>query len=498
MVNKCCVPGCSSNYDSKAKEGHVTCFKFPNDKSLKEAWLRKIPRKDLTVTKYTVVCAKHFRESDIIKNDILPGKDGQPDILVPRKKFTLQKNAVPQIFPYLPSYLSSKNNSAPRPSPSKRRKRMEEVHVKLQEEWLSKDKIVSYGEFMNDIDNCLRLQVWLHDIKLKSNELRWLQLNDNTLEYWSQLENLLSRLHTEGDDDRNKYSNFSDKTLIEHATTLISKVATDDGKEVRSYLAEQLQLTIQSPSQQRFSSIAIVAAYTLNIKFPAAYEHIRNNMLILPSSRYLRQLSGNLSADVLEETNAYLKTKLKYLKPQERYINLLLDEIHIKPGVIYKNSKLTGTNDDGDIATSIHCFMITSLLSNNKDVVALVPATKITAEQLCKLTKSILQRLASSGYRVISIITDGNRINRKMFKLLAGCFDVSDLPSSIPNPCKPDEQIFFLFDSVHILKCIRNNWINLKNHKKTSLFRTLKMMKNCYVRLLRSLRMYIYWKHLIH
>ena len=163
---------------------------------------------------------------------------------------------------------------------------MEEVHVKLQEEWLSKDKIVSYGEFMNDveahlrsfknsamlkrneedvilfdikipengespflsfslrIDNCLRLQVWLHDIKLKSNELRWLQLNDNTLEYWSQLENSLSRLHTEGDDDRNKYSNFSDKTLIEHATTLISKVATDDGKEVRSYLAEQLQLTI--------------------------------------------------------------------------------------------------------------------------------------------------------------------------------------------------------------------------------------------------------------
>ena len=100
-----------------------------------------------------------------------------------------------------------------------------------------------------------------------------------------------------------------------------SKVATDDGKEVRSYLAEQLKLTIQSPSQRRFSSITIVAAYTLNIKSPAAYEHTRNNMFILPSSRYLRQLSGNLSADVLEETNAYLKTKLKYLKPQERYIN---------------------------------------------------------------------------------------------------------------------------------------------------------------------------------
>ena len=29
---------------------------------------------------------------------------------------------------------------------------------------------------------------------------------------------------------------------------------------------------------------------------------------------------------------------------------------------------------------------------------------------------------------------------------------------------------FLLFDSVHILKCIRNNWLNLKNCKKTFIF----------------------------
>ena len=34
-----------------------------------EKWLRKIPREGLNVSKYTVVCFKHFQERDIIKYD---------------------------------------------------------------------------------------------------------------------------------------------------------------------------------------------------------------------------------------------------------------------------------------------------------------------------------------------------------------------------------------------------------------------------------------------
>ena len=42
-------------------------------------------------------------------------------------------------------------------------------------------------------------------------------------------------------------------------------------------------------------------------------------------------------------------------------------------------------------------------------------AKKITAEKLCSLLKSVLKTVTSFGYLVISIITDGNRINKKMF-----------------------------------------------------------------------------------
>jgi len=86
-----------------------------------------------------------------------------------------------------------------------------------------------------------------------------------------------------------------------------------------------------------------------------------------------------------------------------------LDEIHIRTSVTCKNGKLTGVNDEGEIATSIHCFMISSLLSKNKDVAALVPET------LSILLKSVIKTVTLSGYSIIIVITDGNRINKKCF-----------------------------------------------------------------------------------
>ena len=134
MVNKRCVPGCRTNYEIKKGERNVTCFTFPTEEQLKKKWLRKIPRHNLKVSKHTVVCIKHFRESDAIKNDVLPKKHGKPDTSISRKNFALQKDAVPCIYPNLPSYFSSSTGSVHRCSPSKRRKKIKEVHHNLQQE----------------------------------------------------------------------------------------------------------------------------------------------------------------------------------------------------------------------------------------------------------------------------------------------------------------------------------------------------------------------------
>ena len=77
---------------------------------------------------YTVVCIKHFQEYDIIKYNILPGKNDEPDVKIPRKKFVFQKDAFHCIFPNLCSNLSTSTSSVRHSNPSKRRERNEEYH----------------------------------------------------------------------------------------------------------------------------------------------------------------------------------------------------------------------------------------------------------------------------------------------------------------------------------------------------------------------------------
>lgn len=49
----------------------------------------------------------HFSDHEIILSDIIPGKDGQPDIVISQERMKLKAGDVPCIFKDLLSYLSS-------------------------------------------------------------------------------------------------------------------------------------------------------------------------------------------------------------------------------------------------------------------------------------------------------------------------------------------------------------------------------------------------------
>ena len=114
----------------------------------------------------------------------------------------------------------------------------------------------------------------------------------------------------------------------------------------------------------------------------------------------------------------------------------------------------------------MQCFLLSSLFSDNRDVVSIVPVLQMNAEYLCDLLKQVIINVstATAGYRIIAVISDNNVVNRNSFKKLA---DSDSLVPFIYNPVHRDQKIFILFDSVHILKCIRNNWINQKNSRQT-------------------------------
>ena len=54
MPLKCCRPKCVSNYKSTGSS--VSIYKLPRDEEEEKKWISVIPRSNLVVSKYTVIC----------------------------------------------------------------------------------------------------------------------------------------------------------------------------------------------------------------------------------------------------------------------------------------------------------------------------------------------------------------------------------------------------------------------------------------------------------
>ena len=74
MGEKCCVPGCKSNYELKrgvpvGADERVPIFSFPKDsRPTASCMAESNPKKGLNPTKNSGVCEKHFQPEHILKN----------------------------------------------------------------------------------------------------------------------------------------------------------------------------------------------------------------------------------------------------------------------------------------------------------------------------------------------------------------------------------------------------------------------------------------------
>lgn len=116
--------------------------------------------------------------------------------------------------------------------------------------------------------------------------------------------------------------------------------------------------------------------------------------------------------------------------------------------------------DSAQAATSVFVFMISSIMSKFKDVVHMVPAKCMKAETLHDILRNVVTGLHNIGFHVICVVTDNNAINAKAMKLFA---EPPQLSIVYPHPAQTNKPLFFIYDAVHLLKCVRNNWINQRD-----------------------------------
>lgn len=514
MPFHCCVPGCRGNY-SKTKETseeRVSVFKFPTDVALRNKWIRAIPRANLEVSNNTVVCEKHFSQQ-FISRVLTATRDDGTVLTVPRKYPKLSDDAYPSLFPNTPAYLSEEP-PIKRINPDSRREEMMLRDEQNFQDWMSSDNVLNFtnlsnrcSKFLKDysewitheekntkislckidfseapvvtvgiiIDQSLNVTVFNNGIKLDDTSLTWILGNELKLTKWSQLTTLLT--HFSGvtsdslpsimdivSDIRRKFDDLSQ--VLNNNCCNETEIINDDLKLKLNFVIDQFSLLFVS--QRRYSVQTTMFSFHLLCLSSCAYNFIRDRVLTLPHVSHLRRLSQTLSitSDAVEGSHAsYLRKKLDLLSESEHNVILMLDEIHVAPKITYKNGVLSGlaSNTPYDEATSVQAFMISSLLSSNKDVVALLPVKNLTSNYLKECTMKVLSMLETIGYRVICLISDNNRVNRNMFTAM--CNGI--LKPSIENPFDSSRQLFFLFDSVHLIKCIRNNWLGQSDSENT-------------------------------
>ena len=92
MPDRCCIPNCSSNSDGTP---YVRAFHFPQNEELYQKWVKIIPRKDWQPTSNSVVCIKHFQESDLSYYIEYVDNNNKPQKF-PRDRPKLRENAIPR------------------------------------------------------------------------------------------------------------------------------------------------------------------------------------------------------------------------------------------------------------------------------------------------------------------------------------------------------------------------------------------------------------------
>ena len=85
----------------------------------------------------------------------------------------------------------------------------------------------------------------------------------------------------------------------------------------------------------------------------------------------------------------------------------------------------------------------------------MIPVYRLTASfQYDQVMLIIIDQLEQCGAKIVAVICDGNQVNKSFFKRF-------ETVAGKPWLTK-EKNMFLLFDYVHLLKCIRNNWLTEK------------------------------------
>ena len=483
-----CVAGCTEHASSY--------HKFPENPAARALWHSKLPQyaicgkkiSKIKLPKDARLCSRHFKESDY--------KSSRTDTNLRRvrkkavgtlTRKSLLSSAVPSIWPNSDGSLSGheqKNSdeiirlsTSALPSVRSERELQREIDAdtisSLKDLMSAKTPFpisvvstpttVSFMKINTEscppkIDYSLRVtDSFEYEVFCNNRPVQITKVSSNVPEKVNKYSNL-DRLLRLLEENEKLLADQSPGEKIETVAKEIENLPFDSEKQ--KFLSEQVRLLEKNSHQRRYSPDILAMACMWYSVSPALYRQIQaDGVLQLPSIRYVKQLSGAVTADftLSEATVAYLKARISKLQPKDRAVNLILDEVFAFKTVQYSGGSFFG-NENNKITKTLLCLMIKSVAGGYRDVVAMSPIDELNAEKIHTIWRDTVKKLTIDlQVDVVATTADNHNSNMKHFKKIL-C--PGKLQNFIINPFDKSKKIFLLFDPTHILKCIANNFRN--------------------------------------
>lgn len=423
-------------------------------------------------------------------------------------KKALKESAVPTKLPNCPDYLSASASTSTRESAEERRTRIDNSNIEaaIANSYRSKAKYDSnrvfsnFNQFIVCLDSHNVDEEWTivkknglvkfiliedvpapvitlsavfsQDLKLTlyKNKTQLTRLNNKQIPLaFQNINDVIETLNT----FKSSHQNVNESSVDDNIQLILDTLAStrtlidEDKRKYIDFLSEQVKLFNCKKNRYRYSPDFVIFCSILFSISPHAYRYIRSfDYMILPHPTTVHKICLKYNTDPQIEQNeanflTYIKQKFHFLKDSDKVVSLMIDEIYIKPYFDYKGGNIVGmAYNTEEAAKSAHVFMLQSLLSSFKEVVHILPVKTMKAMELFNFIKRIVVGLQNIGFNVVCVVSDNNSINRKAMSYFASPPQVSIV---YKHPCKDNAPLFYILDSVHVLKCIRNNWINQKD-----------------------------------
>ncbi|MEO2160645.1 MAG: THAP domain-containing protein, partial [bacterium] len=245
------------------------------------------------------------------------------------------------------------------------------------------------------------------------------------------------------------------KSILENFPAYIRNYVEIKETEI-SILTELQQLQFRKPVDgPRYSSNLLRFALLLRYASLQAYKLLLDHFP-LPSVSYLRKLcEGGV------EPLKGAKLLLEQGKVDADVI-MMLDELFLRKEEQYTGGDLLGCDKNGVLYKGIMTFMIVGIRKSIPWVVKAIPETKIEGTWLANHIDETIGSVHQAGFKIRGIVADDHSTNVLGYNVLLEKYP-SPIYRTIRHPSNEELLIYLFFDSVHLMKNIRNN---LLNHKR--------------------------------